>query len=241
MGLQKIFDFLTGRNREKEVDLYNQYWNKIRENNAAGLPIPDTKNPDQATVNNVLGIVPSKKMGLGQIIDDLFYNIAQKIDPVKKPISDDNGLDSIRNIISPTPTFVPFITPTPTLSPKPTWDELKTFFATKAYENGYSPAAIVGQKANESARGTSDFAINRNNFGGIGAYDEDPNQAFYFENPEEYWNYYDLMIRKRFPNAYKVRNNPIEYLKELKKANYATSPTYVEDIMGTPEFREFSE
>jgi flagellum-specific peptidoglycan hydrolase FlgJ len=119
------------------------------------------------------------------------------------------------------------------------WDVLKEFFANQARKQGYHPAAIVGQKANESARGKSNFAVKRNNFGGIGAYDRNPNAAFSFASPQEYMNYYFKMIEKRFPQAYKVRSNPQAYLQALKKGNYATSPSYVQDIMNTPEYREY--
>lgn len=129
-------------------------------------------------------------------------------------------------------------TPTPTPDVRQ-WDNFKKYIANESLKRGYDPGAVVSQKAIESARGTSDFAKNRFNYGGIGAYDADPNQAFSFKSPEDYTNYYFKMIEKRFPKAYAVRGNAQSYAEELKKANYATDPDYVWKILNTPEFREY--
>lgn len=114
------------------------------------------------------------------------------------------------------------------------WDDAIKFFQEEGTKRGYSWEALVKQKALESAFGTSEFARERNNFGGIGAYDSDPNQAFKFNSLPEYFDYYDKMVQKRFPNAYKVRNNPKKFIEELKKGGYATDPAYVEKVMNTP-------
>lgn len=133
---------------------------------------------------------------------------------------------------------------TPPPSPTPTpdvrqWENFKDYLARESSQRGYDPGAVVGQKALESARGTSDFAKNRFNYGGIGAYDSDPNQAFSFKSPEDYTQYYFKMIEKRFPDAYANRKDPIRYIEELKKANYATDPDYVWKVSNTPEFRQY--
>jgi len=147
------------------------------------------------------------------------------------------------------PTAMPTAIPTPYVNalkklssgnPK-TWEQLKKFFANQAVAKGYHPGAIVSQKAIESARGESEFAKKRFNYGGVGAYDSDPNQAFTFKGPKDYMNYYDKMIRKRFPAAYAVRHDPVKYATELKKGNYATDPDYVWKIQNTPEYREYKD
>ena len=129
-------------------------------------------------------------------------------------------------------------TPTPTPDVKQ-WDNFKEYVAKTAAGLGYNPGAVVGQKALESARGQSEFAKERNNYGGIGAYDSNPNEAFSFQSPEDYTDYYFKMIQKRFPKAYENRGNPTKYIQELKKANYATDPEYVWKVTNTPEYREY--
>lgn len=138
---------------------------------------------------------------------------------------------------TPTPTrAVPTPTPTPDLRE---WDNFKGYIAREAQRKGYHPGIIVAQKALESARGQSAFARNRNNYGGIGAYDSNPNNAFSYESPEAYLNAYFKLIENRYPKAYEVRNNPKAYARELKRGGYASDPEYVNKLLGMPEFREF--
>jgi flagellum-specific peptidoglycan hydrolase FlgJ len=115
-----------------------------------------------------------------------------------------------------------------------TWDNFIKLAEQEGTKRGYDWKTLVKQKALESAFGTSQFAKERNNFGGIGAYDSNPNSAFSFKSPAEYFDYYDKMIQKRFPNAYKVRDNPKKYIEELKKGGYATDPNYVDKVLNTP-------
>lgn len=119
-----------------------------------------------------------------------------------------------------------------------TWDNFVNLLKEEGGKRGYDWQTLAKQKALESAFGTSQFARERNNFGGIGAYDRNPNSAFKFNSPMEYLDYYDKMIQKRFPNAYKVRNNPRKFIEELKKGGYATDPDYVEKVMNTPLKRD---
>lgn len=136
-----------------------------------------------------------------------------------------------------TPTPMPNNTKEPT-----TWAEQKAYFAKKAEEGGYHKGAIVGQKALESERGESNFARFRKNFGGIAAYDSNPNAALKFKTIDEYWDYYDKMIQTNFPEAYAVRDDPKAYLKALKKGGkmgvYATDPDYEWKVTNTPEYRD---
>lgn len=96
--------------------------------------------------------------------------------------------------------------------------------------------AVVAQGILESAAGTSNFAVQRNNFFGIGAFDSNPNNAFSYATPEEGWEGYYRNI-KRTPT---YRNNgvfqgetitsPLAYIIAVKKAGYATDPNYVNKL-----------
>ena len=73
MGLQDIMSFFTGGNQQqKDADLYYKYWDKVKQMDAAGIPIPNTRSPSMGSVNALLGITPSPKSGLGKIADMVF-------------------------------------------------------------------------------------------------------------------------------------------------------------------------
>jgi len=96
--------------------------------------------------------------------------------------------------------------------------------------------AVVAQGILESAAGTSNFATQRNNFFGIGAFDSNPNNAFSYSTAEQGWEGYFRNI-KRTPT---YRNNgifqgetitnPHVYIIAVKKAGYATDPNYVSKL-----------
>lgn len=195
MGLQQIADFLTGKNRSQEQDKYNQYWNKVREDKAAGNPVFETKNPNKKQVNNYLGITPSPKMGLGKIIDDLFH-------PIHSPISENNSLDGIKNKLSPTPTVTPTLFPTMTPNPSPTPiqglhsttqnKDTDNFLSSVIYplskELGVHPSVSAGQYGMEGRLGG--VGAERNNFYNLGITDQMVNSKDYtnapkFDSPEE--------------------------------------------------------
>lgn len=98
--------------------------------------------------------------------------------------------------------------------------------------------AMLGQAAIESARGTSNFAKNRNNYFGYQAYDSDPNKAKGYGTPEESINdYLDLIMSyKGVPEAIKS-GDPQAVIKAIKANGYATDPNYVNKVMSTPEFQ----
>jgi flagellum-specific peptidoglycan hydrolase FlgJ len=129
----------------------------------------------------------------------------------------------------------PPTSPTPTPSPtNDLWGQLIDAVNQTAPGLGYDASTLIRQKANESAFGTSDFAKNRFNFGGIGANDGNPNNAFTFKSIQDYLDYYYKMIPKRFPDAYSNRADPRKYLEGLKSGNYASNPNYVNDVLNTP-------
>lgn len=125
-------------------------------------------------------------------------------------------------------------TSTPVPQPQNNWDEFSNAVREKVTPLGYNADAIIKQKALESAFGTSQFARERNNYGGIGAYDRDPNQAFKFDSVDEYLDYYLNLVKGRYPQAYENRANPEKFIGGLKAGGYASDPNYVSKVMRTP-------
>lgn len=130
-------------------------------------------------------------------------------------------------------------TPTPTITPTPVpnkldWKGFKSLLYQEAKARGYDPETLIRQKALETGFGTSNFALERNNYGGIGAYDRNPDNAFKFDTPQDYLDYYFTLIRNRYPSAYANRKNPQKYVQELKKGGYASDPDYEWKILNTP-------
>lgn len=108
--------------------------------------------------------------------------------------------------------------------------------ASLSIQYGIPWETVVAQGILESASGTSRFAVERNNFFGIAAYDSNTDAAYSYETPELGWKgYYDNIV---VTSVY--RNNgvfqgatvtdPYEYLVAIKQAGYATSPTYVQNV-----------
>lgn len=103
-------------------------------------------------------------------------------------------------------------------------------------EFGIPWEAVMAQGILESASGTSNFAIYRNNFFGIGAVDSNPGNAAYFETPMAGWRGYYEFIRdnQRYRNhgAFSGENitNPYSYIQAIKNAGYATDVNYVSKV-----------
>lgn len=125
-------------------------------------------------------------------------------------------------------------TPTPTPDPRSSWENFKGMVIRDTNKEGYSGETVARQKALESGFGTSKFAQERYNYGGIGAYDKNPDNAMSFTSPENYLAYYLKLIKNRYPQAYKNRANPQRYVEELKKGGYASDPNYVWNVLHTP-------
>jgi hypothetical protein len=113
--LNNILDFITGKTKrakqDAETDKYTQYWDIMRQRNAAGLPIPNTKNPSVSLQNNMMGITPSPKAGLGAVADKIYGFM----NPIINPISEVQA-SSDTNTIAPSPTVTP--TPAPIVPQK---------------------------------------------------------------------------------------------------------------------------
>jgi hypothetical protein len=122
-----------------------------------------------------------------------------------------------------------------------TFEDMLEMMAQKSKDRGFHPATPVSQMAAESERGKSNFAKERNNYFGMGAYDSNPDNAFKYDSPEASMDaYLDLIEKdKRYKSAYEKRDIPEEYLQELLKVPYATDPNYFDMITNTPEFRKY--
>ncbi len=119
-------------------------------------------------------------------------------------------------------------------NPSDLWSKFSSTTREQANARGYDADTVIRQKALESGFGKSNFARERNNFGGIGAFDRDPNQAFKFKDVQDYLDYYFKMVEKRYPEAYANRKDPKKYVEGLKKGGYATDPEYVWKVLHTP-------
>lgn len=100
-------------------------------------------------------------------------------------------------------------------------------------EYGIPWEAVMAQGIHESTAGTSDFAVNRNNFFGIKAFDSNPNAATTFDTPEAGWRgyYENIRITATYRNhgVFQGDNitDPYTYLATVKASGYATDPDYV--------------
>lgn len=134
-------------------------------------------------------------------------------------------------------------TPTPTPDPRASWTNFKDMVIREGNKRGYNGEILARQKANESDWGNSNFAKDRYNYGGIGAYTNDPEKAFRYASPEDYLmgngtkgepGYFNLIEKdSRYKDAYKNRADVKKYLAELQKAGYASDPNYIWKVMNT--------
>lgn len=149
---------------------------------------------------------------------------------------------TIENIKLPTPTPVP----TPSESPDPVaqnkWDEFVIASKKVCKIYNFPCQVVIAQGALESAHGRSNFCQHRNNCLGIGAYDDNPNNAFVYENMEQSVIQYMMLIKKTFPEAWANRSNPDMVIFRLKYNSngsfYASDPNYVAKVKAMPEWGE---
>ena len=105
-------------------------------------------------------------------------------------------------------------------------------------EYGIPWEAVMAQGILESDAGTSHFATTRNNFFGLGARDENPDEAYRYDNPMAGWRgYYDFIknnSRYRNHGVFQEPNitDPYSYLQTIKNAGYATDPNYISKVSG---------
>ena len=95
---------------------------------------------------------------------------------------------------------------------------------------------VMAQGILESASGTSNYAVQRNNFFGIGAFDSNPDNAFSYATPEEGWEgyYKNIVITATYRNHGVFQGDtitdPYAYAQAIKDAGYATDPDYVSKL-----------
>ncbi len=112
-------------------------------------------------------------------------------------------------------------------------DQYHDIAAQLSVEYGIPWEAVIAQGILESTAGTSNFAVNRNNFFGIGAFDSNPNNAYTYATPEEGWRGYFENIRKT--STYRNHGvfqgdtitDPYAYIVAIKNAGYATDADYI--------------
>lgn len=145
-------------------------------------------------------------------------------------------------LISPVPIgFVP--SPVPTTIPQPSkWLEFKQAAQKVAQIYNFPINVVLAQGALESAHGTSNYCVTRNNCLGIGAVDWNPDQAYTYENMEQSIVEYMRLIRKNFPQAWEARSNPDMVIFRLKinrdGLQYATDANYIDKVKSMPEWLE---
>lgn len=104
-------------------------------------------------------------------------------------------------------------------------------------EFGIPWEAVMAQSIVESTAGTSYFATMRNNFFGLGAYDSNPDNAYYYDNLEAGWRGYFELIQQNYKTygakgvfTKETMTDPYKYLEAIKAAGYATDPNYVAKV-----------
>ena len=116
-------------------------------------------------------------------------------------------------------------------------DENHVIAQTLSVEFGIPWEAVMAQSIVESTAGTSYFATMRNNFFGLGAYDSNPDNAYYYDNLSAGWRgYFELIQQNTKTYASKgvfskeTMTDPYKYLEAIKAAGYATDPNYVDKV-----------
>lgn len=101
-------------------------------------------------------------------------------------------------------------------------------------EYGIPWEAVMAQGIIESASGTSNFALTRNNFFGLGAVDSNPDNAYSYSSPAEGWQGYYKFIKENSryaaAGAFNYPDDPYGYIAAIKSAGYATDPNYVSKV-----------
>lgn len=172
----------------------------------------------------------------------LLQSVDRKMNPVRNPMISNPDISSpLQPQDEMTPQRLDEViqkqaqpTPMPTPTPMNLWGEFTNAVREEAPSLGYDPETIIRQKALESNFGRSRYVTERNNFGGIGAYDRDSNNALSFKDIEDYLNYYFKLVQNRYPKAYESRNDPESFITALSEGGYASDPNYVWKVLNTP-------
>lgn len=135
------------------------------------------------------------------------------------------------------------------------WNDFVSVATKVAEAEGYPVAVLLAQAALETGRNVSSPG---NNFFGIkgqgnagtqnlktwedygqGRVDVNANFAAY-KTPEDSVRAYIDLIKRNYPKAWALRDNPVEMVKAIKAGGYATDPAYVAKVTSTPEFKKFA-
>lgn len=113
-------------------------------------------------------------------------------------------------------------------------DKYQAIAAKLGAKYGIPWETVMAQGIIESISGTSEFAVQRNNFFGIGAFDSNPNAAKHYSNPIDGWQGYYENIKKTSVysahGAFNYPGDPYGYLRAIKQAGYATDPFYIPKV-----------
>lgn len=140
------------------------------------------------------------------------------------------------------------------------WDDFKSMAADTVNTRGLPHAVLpvlLGQAALESARGT---AAPGNNYFGIkgagtagsnnlatkeyganGYYGENSDFGAYKTPQDSIDAYLDLISKYRGVPQAMQSGSPAQIIQAIKANGYATSPTYVRDVMATPEYQQYGQ
>jgi flagellum-specific peptidoglycan hydrolase FlgJ len=197
-------------------------------------------------------------MGITNAVDDILGVDNSANTPQQSPSA--NGVDEILglNTADTNPGTSPGGLPSITNQADP-WEDFKQKAQNVVAARGLPSRVIpvlLGQASLESARGK---AAPGNNYFGIkgqgtagsnnlatqeygngGYYGENSDFAAY-NNPEDSINaYLDLILKYHGVPEAIASGQPMDILNAIKANGYATSPTYVENVANTPEFKQFS-
>jgi peptidoglycan hydrolase FlgJ len=111
--------------------------------------------------------------------------------------------------------------------------------------NNFPASVLIGQSAEETGHGTSDFAKQRNNYFGYQAYDSNPDAAKKYSTPEQSIKDYISLIKDnpRYSWAYQAYlkdHNAANLIKNIWISGYASDPNYVSKVESQPEFQMLS-
>jgi flagellum-specific peptidoglycan hydrolase FlgJ len=145
-----------------------------------------------------------------------------------------------------TPSALPPISPLARNNPMQQQDPWQQFQNMAVQEGNkqqppFPPAVINGQAALESARGTSDFARNRNNYFGYQAYDSNPDAAASFSSPKQSIDAY-LQLVGNYPGVKEAAatGDPDKVIKAIEANGYASDPDYVSKVESMPEYQKYA-
>ncbi len=126
-----------------------------------------------------------------------------------------------------------------------------------AKANDFPLAVLLGQAELESGRGESGLTTGYNNFFGIkgngslgavtmptqefgnGGYYNTDSQFAAYKSPADSIQSYINLIKNSYGVNTTANSDPVQVLKDIQSHGYATSPTYINNVMNTDSFKQF--